>query len=99
MHDAQIALPDNGDAVKDGDEQDALGKDAGRHVIDVGNVAGGNGADLGEYLAEHQQPKRRLDRAGDEFRRIVAQLANFQLGDDEGFIDEAEQLARKTGPD
>jgi hypothetical protein len=30
-----------------------------------------------------------LEGAGDEFREIVAQLAQLELGDDEGLLDEA----------
>jgi hypothetical protein len=40
-------------------------------------------------LPEDQQPKRWLEGAGDEFREIVAQLAQLKLGDDERFFDEA----------
>ena len=43
----------------------------------------------GEHLPEDYQPKRGLEGAGDQFREIVAQLAQLKLGDDERLLDEA----------
>jgi hypothetical protein len=40
-------------------------------------------------LPKDEQPKRGLQRAGDEFREIVAQFAQLKLGDDERLFDES----------
>jgi len=41
--------------------------------------------------------KRGLEGARDEFREIVAQLAQLELGDDEGLLDEAGQWVDESG--
>jgi hypothetical protein len=75
----QIALPDHGDAVENRDEQDTLRQDAGRHEIDIRQVAGGNRATAREHLPEHQQPERRLHCACQEIGRVMAELSRLHL--------------------
>ena len=59
VHDAQIAFPDDGDAVEDGDEENALRQDARRHEGEIADVAGGNAAHAAEHL-----PKITIHRTG-----------------------------------
>ena len=42
---------------------------------------GGRSVGLGEHLAEHEQPQHRLDRAGEQFALVMAQLAHVHVGD------------------
>ena len=85
---AQVPLPDDGDAVEDGDEQDALGEDAGGHEVEVAQVARWGWPGSGEHLAEDQQPQGRLDGPGEQFGGVVAQLPGFEFGDNQGLFHE-----------
>ncbi len=98
MDQPQVPLPDDGDAVKDGDEQDALGQDAGGHKVQVRQAAGGDGPRPGKDLPEHQQPQRRLDGAGEQFGGVVANFAQFQFGNDQGLVDESGAPVQRTRP-
>src|SRR5208337_5496311 len=79
----QVPFPDDGDAVKDGDEKDTLGQDAGGHKVQVRQAAGGDGPRPAEDLPEHQQPQRRLYGAGEQFGGVVANFAQFQFGNNQ----------------
>jgi len=46
-------------------------------------------------LPKDEQPKRGLEGSGDEFREIVAQLAQLKFGDDKRLLDEAGQRVEK----
>ena len=93
MNDAQVALPDGRDAVEDGDEQHALGEDAGRQKVEIGHVAGRNRPDARKDLAEDEQPQSRLDGTCEQLRRVTAQLECLERGDREGLVDEGHRLA------
>ena len=77
MHDAQIALPDGGDAIEDGNEEPALRQDPGREEVPVADRPGGDAADAAEHLPEHQQPQHGLDGARQQLQGIMAQLAGL----------------------
>jgi hypothetical protein len=51
----------HGDAVRDCDEEHALRENPRRHEVKVAEPCGRDGADLGEDLAEDQEPERRRD--------------------------------------
>ena len=71
---AGVAVPDDLDAVEDRDEQRGLGDDAGREEVEVGHVPGRDGVQVGEGLAEDEQPERGLDGPGEQLGPVVAQL-------------------------
>ena len=83
---------------EDGDEEHALGEDAGGHEIQVAEVAGGEGAHLGEDLAEDQQPEGGLDGAGEQLHRVMAQLAGVDFHDYESLVDEVPERSHHPSP-
>lgn len=82
----QVALPDDGNAGKDGDKQDALGQDAGRQKIEVRHTTGGNSPGTGKHLSEDEQPQCRLHRPRQQFGRVVTQFANLHFGNCERLL-------------
>ena len=78
VHDAQVALPDDGHAAENSHEHAALRQYAGGDEIYIGCGAGGDGPGSGHHLAVDDQPQRRLYGAHDELAGVVAQLARFQ---------------------
>ncbi len=64
-------------------------QDAGSNEVQIGNIARVHHAAACEHLPEDEQPERGLEGAGDEFREIVAQLAQLKLGDDKRLLDKA----------
>ena len=75
--DAGVAVPDDLDAVEDRDEQRRLRDDARCQERQVGHRPGVDDVQLGERLAEDQQPQRRLHHAGEQLGAVVAQLLQF----------------------
>ena len=71
--DAGVALPDDLDAVEDRDEEHRLGQDSRREVVEVRH-RGRDRVQVGERLAEDQQPERGLDGARVELLAVVAEL-------------------------
>ncbi len=63
MHDPQVAFPDDGDTIKDGNEQHALRQDAGNKKIEIRHAASIDHPAMAHDLAENQQPERGLYRA------------------------------------
>lgn len=88
VDDAQVALPDNADAIEDRDEEDALGENARGHEVQVGQAAGRNRPNLAEHLAEDDEPERRLHRARQQLGGVVAKLARLHVGDGERLVQE-----------
>jgi hypothetical protein len=56
LEDAEVALPDDRDAVEDRRKEHALREDARRHEVQVSELSRGDGTRADEDLAEHQQP-------------------------------------------
>src|ERR1019366_2402783 len=50
---------------------------AGSDEVQIGNVAGVHRPAAGKHLPEDEQPERRLEGPSDQFREIVAQLAQL----------------------
>ena len=69
-----VALPDDLDAVEDGDEHARLGDDPRREEVQIGDVPGGDGMKAVERLPEDDEPQHRLDRAGDDLGAVVPEL-------------------------
>ena len=63
VNDAEVALPDDGDAVENGGEEHALRENARRHERQIADVAGGDAAHAAEDLAEDHQPQHGLHGA------------------------------------
>ena len=74
MHHAKIALPDDGDAIEDRAEQNALRENSRRDERQVAQLSGLDAANLRENLSEHHQPQHRLHRPRDDFSRIADEL-------------------------
>ncbi len=81
VQDAEIALPDRRDAIKDRGKEHALGENAGREEIEIASVLRAEPAHLRHHLAEQQQPDRGLQRARQQLAGIVTQFAHFGVGD------------------
>ena len=91
LHDAEVALPDDGDAVEDGDEERALGQHAGGQEVEVGQVPGAQDARLGQHLTEDDQPQDGLEGPGHQLVGVVDDLADLAIGDRQRIADEAER--------
>src|SRR5262245_22244627 len=98
MRDAQIALPDDGDAIEDGEEAHALRQTGWRARLAVALVASWDRAEAGEGDTEDEQPKRWLDRAHKDVGRVVQELARLPFGDGERLGNKSEGLAYRTCP-
>ena len=66
-------------------------KNAGSDEVQIRDIAGMHHAAARKYLAENEEPQRGLECTGNELCEVVAQLAEFKFGNDESFIDEANQ--------
>ena len=101
VDDSEVALPDDGDAIEDGGEEDALREDAGRHEGEVGDISRGDAANAAEDLPENHEPKHRLDGAAEKFGGVAEKFPQFDLSDGAGFAeeirDEREGLAKAAG--
>lgn len=80
VEDAEVALPDSGDAVEDRREKHTLGEDARRQEVEIATVARRQATHLGHHLAEQNKPDRRLDGACQDFARIMPQFAYLRIG-------------------
>src|ERR1019366_6712791 len=96
LHDAEVAFPDDIDAIKNRHEENALRENTGRDKVEIGNVARVHHPAAGEYLTEDEQPKRGLESARDKFGEIVAQLAQLKFGDDKRLLDETCQRMNES---
>lgn len=79
-----------GDAGKDGDKQHTLGQDAWGHKIQVGHAPGGNGPDTRKHFPEDEQPQGRLHGTGQQFGRVMTQLAHLHVGDGKRLLHETD---------
>ena len=91
VHHAEIAFPDDADAVENGEEQNALRENSRRHEIEIAQIAGRHGAQLGKDVAENQQPQRWLHCARQKIGRIAAQFEKFNFHQREALRGQAEQ--------
>ena len=92
-----VALPDDLDAIEDGDEQGGLGHDARRQVVQVRQIAGRDGAQTVEGLAVDQQPERGLDGAGIELGAIMADLTQLDPAEGDQPVDKDTPGRRNGG--
>ena len=97
LHNAEVTLPDDVDAIKNGDKENALRQDPGSDEVQIRNVAGVHRPAAREHFPEDQQPKRGLEGAGDEFGEIVPQLTQLKLGDDKCLVNETGKRVDECG--
>jgi hypothetical protein len=83
LNDSEVAFPNDADSIEDRDEEHTLRQDSRRHEGEIVKPAGGNSPETGKYLPKDQEPQCRLYGTRNEFGRIAAQLAQFDIGQGE----------------
>src|SRR5271157_1649260 len=71
--------PDHANAIKDSDEEHALGQDSWHQEREVALVAGWDGLYPAEDLSEYQQPQCQLDRPCKEFKGVALKFPELNI--------------------